>query len=203
MTTRPTSAYAPGLRIRAMTLDDCAAVADIRVRGWRAAYAGMIPQGYLDAMDVAEDTERRRAYLTADGGPLNLVAQTPDSAVTGWACYGPCRDEGARPGSGELYALYVHPARIGTGTGRALLTEVNSRASAEGFGEMALWVLKENVRARRFYERVGFRPDGKEESFEAGGTLVPEVRYVRPLTPPRDGGTSHHGGRARGTASTD
>ncbi|MFJ8869383.1 GNAT family N-acetyltransferase [Streptomyces sp. NPDC102473] len=184
VTTRPTPAYAPGPRIRAMTLGDCAAVADIRVRGWQAAYAGMIPQGYLAAMDVAEDTERRRAYLSTGGAAANLVAEEPDATVTGWACYGPCRDERARPGSGEMYALYVHPARIGTGTGRSLLAEVICRASADGFGEMALWVLRENGRARRFYERAGFRPDGAEEAFEAGGTMVPEVRYVRPLTPP-------------------
>lgn len=185
MTTRPDPAYAPGLRIRDMTLDDCAAVADIRVRGWRHAYAGLIPQGYLDAMDVARDAERRRTYLAAEGGPVNLVAEAPDATtVTGWACYGPCRDEDALPGSAELYALYVHPDRTGTGTGRALLAEVTARARADGYAGMSLWVLKENVRARRFYERAGFGPDGTEEPFEAGGAVVPEVRYVRAITPP-------------------
>ncbi|TXS18842.1 GNAT family N-acetyltransferase [Streptomyces sp. wa22] len=182
--TRTIPGYAPGVRIRDMTLADCAAVAKIRVHGWQRAYAGLIPQAYLDAMDVGRDAERRRAYLTADGGPVNLVAEAPDSAVTGWACYGPRRDEDARPGSAELYAIYVDPDRIATGIGGALLAEVTTRARADGFGGMALWVLKENARARRFYERAGFRPDGAEETFEAGGTLVPEVRYVRPLSPP-------------------
>ena len=187
MTTRPAPAYAPGVPVRDMTVDDCAAVADIRVRGWRWAYAGMIPQAYLDAMDVDEDAERRRARLAAGGGPVNLVAGAPDAAVTGWACYGPCRDGSGRPGSGELYALYVHPDRIGTGTGRALLTEVTARARADGFAAMSLWVLKENTRARRFYERAGFRPDGAEEAFDTGGAMVPEVRYVRTLSPPAVG----------------
>ncbi|MFG2924484.1 GNAT family N-acetyltransferase [Streptomyces sp. NPDC048305] len=90
----------------------------------------------------------------------------------------------APPGSAEQYALYARPDRIGTGTGRSLLTEVVSRASAEGFGGMLLWVLRQNERAHRFYERAGFRPDGTEETFEAAGTLVPEVRYFRALTPP-------------------
>ncbi|MFJ8858913.1 GNAT family N-acetyltransferase [Streptomyces sp. NPDC102451] len=184
VTTRPTPAYAPGVRIRAMTLDDCATVAEIRVRGWQRAYAGMIPQAYLDAMDTGRDAERRRAYLTAEGGPANLVAVAPDSTVTGWACYGPCRDGNARPESAELYALYAHPGHLGTGTGRALLAEVTTRARADGFAGMSLWVLKENTRARRFYERAGFRPDGAEETFEAGGAMIPELRYVRPLIPP-------------------
>ncbi|GAA2979911.1 GNAT family N-acetyltransferase [Streptomyces flavovirens] len=183
MTPRPIPAYAPGARIRAMTLDDCDAVAEIRVRGWQRAYTGMIPQAYLDAMDVARDAEHRRAYLTAESGPVNLVAETPNTTVTGWACYGPCRDGSARPESAELYALYAHPDRIGTGTGRALLAEVTARARAHGFAGMTLWVLKENARARRFYERAGFRPDGTEESFEAGGAMIPELRYTRPLIP--------------------
>lgn len=55
---------------------------------------------------------------------------------------------------------------------------------AAGFHEMALWVLKENWRARRFYERAGFLPDGAEEPFEVGGAVVPEVRYVRALMGP-------------------
>jgi RimJ/RimL family protein N-acetyltransferase len=42
-------------------------------------------------------------------------------------------------------------------------------------------VLKENVRARRFYERAGFRPDDAEEPFEVEGVAVPEVRYARGL----------------------
>lgn len=46
---------------------------------------------------------------------------------------------------------------------------------------MRLWVLKHNARARRFYERAGFAPDGAEEAEEIAGARVPEVRYARPL----------------------
>ncbi|NUL25824.1 hypothetical protein HRW17_26205, partial [Streptomyces lunaelactis] len=50
-------------------------------------------------------------------------------------------------------------------------------------GGMLLWVLKENDRARRFYEKAGFAPDGAEEPFEVDGVAVPEVRYARALAP--------------------
>lgn len=43
---------------------------------------------------------------------------------------------------------------------------------------MLLWVLEGNARARRFYERSGFRADGTEEPFEVDGVAVPEVRYA-------------------------
>ncbi|MFJ6612403.1 GNAT family N-acetyltransferase [Streptomyces sp. NPDC091289] len=182
-----TPAPAPGITIRDMRMEDCEAVATIRVRGWQHAYRGMIPGPYLDAMDIGRETERRRAYLAERGEAVNVVAQRPDGAVTGWACTGPYRADGRRLARCELYAIYVLPEHIGTGTGRALLAELTDRAAAVGFPHMALWVLRDNAAARRFYERAGFRPDGAEEDFEAGGAMVPEVRYVRRLSPPAAG----------------
>ncbi|WP_442810724.1 GNAT family N-acetyltransferase [Streptomyces sp. Wh19] len=183
MTTRTTPT---GIRVRDMTVDDCETVARIRVRGWQSAYAGLVPQSYLDGMGlaVAEDAERRRASLAGGTTIVNLVAERPGSGVIGWGCCGPSREMGRPVARGELYALYVTPDQIGTGAGRALMAEILARTAADGFPDLALWVLKENAPARRFYERAGFRPDGAEESFEADGALVPEVRYVRTLGGP-------------------
>ena len=171
-----------GTRVREMTLDDCARVAEIRVRGWQSAYKGLIPQSYLDELSVSEDATRRRRNLEqGDGTVVNLVAER-DGTVVGWACHGPHRDSEVRTGEVELYAIYVHPDLVGQGVGRALLRESASRCAAAGHERMLLWVLKENTPARCFYERAGFRPDGAEELFEAGGVAVPEVRYARMLT---------------------
>ncbi|MFF2012159.1 GNAT family N-acetyltransferase [Streptomyces sp. NPDC058195] len=164
-----------------MTTDDCEAVTLLRARGWRAAYTGLVPSSCLDAMerDVAEDAQRRRAALARGGPPVNLVAERPGTGVIGWACCGPLREPAGPPARGGLHALYVTPEQTGTGAGRALMAEVLARAAAQGLVELELWVLRENVRARRFHERAGFGPDGAEESFEADGVRVPEVRYVR------------------------
>ena len=51
----------------------------------------------------------------------------------------------------ELYALYVHPARWSTGTGRALMDQVLAKVRAAGYASITLWVLEANARARRFY----------------------------------------------------
>ena len=49
-------------------------------------------------------------------------------------------------------------------------------------GERAvLWVLEENARARRFYDRGGWSPDGATRVEPIGGEPVPQVRYSRPL----------------------
>ncbi|MCT7351929.1 GNAT family N-acetyltransferase [Streptomyces sp. 15-116A] len=165
-----------------MTAGDCDAVAEIRVRGWRHAYRGMVPQAYLDGLDTAADAERHRARLEhSDGLVVNLVAESGDGALVGWAAFGPYRDGEALTGDAELYALYLRPEYIGRGVGRALLTEAVRRCASAGRPRMLLWVVKANTRARRFYARAGFAADGAEEPFEVDGVTVPEVRYVRDL----------------------
>lgn len=95
------------------------------------------------------------------------------------------RDE--HRGGAEPYATRVRPDRAGAGIGRALLAGTTARATADGCRDTALRALREDTPARRFCDCAGFRPDRAEDSFEAGGALVPEVRYVGPLGPPAAG----------------
>ncbi|WP_200303150.1 GNAT family N-acetyltransferase [Streptomyces adelaidensis] len=169
------------LLIREMTPADCRPVAEIRIGGWRTAYAGLVPQSYLDAMDVEEDAEKRRAMLAKPGSSVvNLIAERAGQVV-GWAAYGPYRDGEVRTGDAELYALYIRPGHFGGGVGSALLRASTDRCTTAGHGRVLLWVLKDNTRARRFYGHHGFTSDGAEEPFEVDGVEVPEVRYVRAL----------------------
>jgi len=168
-----------------MTEDDVPAVSAIRVRGWQAAYAGIVPQDYLDAMDIAEDTARRREFLAGSAGRVrNLVAEEEPAApgpVVGWAAFGPYRGEQEGTAVGELYALYVRPDRIGTGAGRALTAAVVAEATRQGRRRLLLWVLADNARARRFYAAAGFAPDGAETVDEIHGVPLRELRYARDL----------------------
>ncbi|MBA4861942.1 GNAT family N-acetyltransferase [Streptomyces sp. PSKA54] len=167
----------PDVRIREMTDSDCEAVAEIRVRGWQTAYAGLVPQAYLDAMSVEGETVlRRRTLAKTAGAVVNLVAER-GGKVVGWACHGPSRDGEATTADAELHALYVHPSQLSTGVGRALIQHCMTRCRASGHAGLRLWALEGNARARRFYERAGLAPDGAREPFEADGVQVPEVRY--------------------------
>ncbi|GAA0360860.1 hypothetical protein GCM10010319_42950 [Streptomyces blastmyceticus] len=99
------------------------------------------------------------------------------TGVVGWVSFGPYR--GAEADTGELYALYVHPRLIGTGVGRMLLTAVHTDAVTCDFRTLLLWVLRDNPRARRFYELAGYAPDGAVQYDDYDGIPVPEVRYRR------------------------
>ncbi|MER7759631.1 GNAT family N-acetyltransferase [Streptomyces sp. NPDC097619] len=170
--------------VRVMTAADVPEVAEIRVRGWRHAYAGLVPASYLAALRP-EDTARRTLDRLADPTRTgtDLVAVSADGTVLGWTAYGPDPDPDPDPdppaGSAYvLHALYVRPDLIGTGLGRALLTAVHDALPPAA--TVTLWVLRDNARARRFYARAGYAPDGTEDSDLYDGTPVPELRYRRP-----------------------
>ncbi|MYX35183.1 MULTISPECIES: GNAT family N-acetyltransferase [unclassified Streptomyces] len=164
--------------VRVMTRDDIDAVSAVRVRGWRTAYAGIVPQSYLDAMDAGADAERRKEWFDEGGDRVDNLVATDGGEVTGWAALGPYRGEPDGGEVGELYAIYVHPDRIGRGAGRALMDAVRARARERGFRSLRLWVLADNERALRFYDRCGFAPDGTDQIETYDGVPLKELRYV-------------------------
>lgn len=168
--------------VRAMTEADVGAVSVIRVTGWKAAYAGIIPASCLDGMTVEEDARQRRRYFDRSNEAMtNLVAVDACDRVVGWACLGAFRGAGASTTTAELYALYAEPSLIGSGIGRTLMEAVHGHARERRFDLMLLWVLDGNSRARRFYERAGYVADGAVQTEDYDGVAVPEVRYRRAL----------------------
>ena len=120
----------------------------------------------------------------------------PVTEIIGYASFGPERDvDGAplperagrdgrpRPRCAELYALYVTPAWWSTGAGGDLMRRVLEETRAGGYPRIILWVLEQNARARQFYERSGFRLDGRSYQPDwLGG--VTELCYARDLDGP-------------------
>lgn len=166
--------------------DDLRPVTVLHVMAWQHAYQGIVPQSHLDSLDVEEAIARRAEHWPWPG---SQVAEL-DGVIAGWTSVGPYRGEGCPPGSGEVYAIYVHPEYWSAGVGRSLLHSGMNLLAAQQLSPVFLWVLAGNARARRFYERAGFVPDGAEEGFEAGGAIVPEVRYRHPGVPDPIGATS-------------
>ena len=74
----------------------------------------------------------------------------------------------------EIIAIHTLPESWGTGLGAAMLTEAMNQI---GNRPVFLWAFEENVRARRFYEKHGFRWDGMQRVSEFDGAV--EVRYVK------------------------
>lgn len=171
-----------GGRIRPARLEDAEGITRCHVGGWKVHYRGILPQTYLDAIDFEERLARRTRALEGDGlpGAVNWVLEE-DGEIRGWACTGPARDEDLEAGTQELYAIYLDPARVGQGYGRALMLHCVAEATRRGVRAMTMWVLSGNARAQRFYRAAGFRPDDRvpEASFRDTGAM--KLRMVRHL----------------------
>jgi GNAT superfamily N-acetyltransferase len=65
-----------------------------------------------------------------------------------------------------LNGLYVRPEAWGTGVADELHDRAVAAIRAAGHERARLWVLEENARARRFYERHGWFADGSSRVVE-------------------------------------
>lgn len=174
----PSAPFAP-VEIRNAVVGDAAAIAQIHVAGWQSAYKGIVPQAHLDGMTTLKRAEYWRGAL-AQGAPRVKVA-TVDQAVVGWIAFDQCRDHD-RSAGGEIWAIFVHPSRVGAGVGWTLWLEAREGLSTSGFADVSLWVLARNERARRFYELAGFVCDpSSAKSVVIGGETLEEIRYARSL----------------------
>jgi GNAT superfamily N-acetyltransferase len=164
------------VKVRLASAADALAIETVRVLGWRTAYRHVFPPADLDALPI--DAERWRPRLRVPPRGWTTMVCEDGGRVLGFTSVGPSRDE---DGLGELYAIYVDPGAWSTGAGRALLAAAEERLASE-YASALLWVLEDNPRARRFYERGGWAPDGARKAEVRFGVRAPEVRYRKDFT---------------------
>ena len=156
---------------------DARGVAEVHIRSWQAAYRGLVPDTFLDAMRP-EDRMARYTFGDKRSGQPRTIVAAEDRSICGFATCGPARDQDVN-GSGEILALYLDPPWWGRGMGRVLMGEARQRLAELGFTSAVLWVLAGNKRARSFYRADGWRTDGIPKPIEIGGAVLDELRYRR------------------------
>lgn len=169
--------------VRVARPDDAAGIAAAHRTTWQVAYRGIVPDAFLDRIDLDERTrhwERDLEGLTARD--VCLVAAAADGTVVGFARGAATRDDDADGRDvAELAAVYVLPHRWSTGVGGRLLAGWRASATAAGFGRATLWTFTANERARKAYRADGWTPDGRTDHRTFVGVDVPCLRFARPL----------------------
>jgi ribosomal protein S18 acetylase RimI-like enzyme len=140
--------------VRPARLDDAASIARVQIASWRTTYPGMIPQDFLDSMDEASFVGRWSERLRHETSRRASFVAEEDGQVVGFATGGTEREGDARY-HGELYAIYVLDDWQGRGLGRELANAVAAALAERGLHSMLVWVLRDNLAARTFYERLG------------------------------------------------
>ena len=144
-----------------------ALVADLWHEGWHDGHAGHVPDGLTAARTLSAFHERTPSRVgdttvaVGDAGELlGFVMVVGD----------------------EVEQVFVAPAARGTGVAADLLAEAERQVAAAGHDEAWLAVVAGNARARRFYEKHGWRDAGDlpYEVIAGGQTFVsPCRRYVK------------------------
>jgi GNAT superfamily N-acetyltransferase len=152
------------VRVREATPDDTDAIVAVTAAGWRTAYRDIVAPERLADLPVARwRHEVHVGLLRPVGDAFSYVAEI-DSEFAGY-CFvaAPSRDPDLGPVVAELVAIYVEPNHWRRGVGGALMRAAADRVSQLPYDEVILWTFKENEPAIAFYERHGWRRDGKEK----------------------------------------
>lgn len=173
------------ISVRPATVGESDQIARAHIRTWQVAYAHVLPAAYLASFDPSEWTERRRRQIAQQTPPDECFVAEVDGGIVGHATVGRFRDgDGVRdPAVGEIRAIYVVPEQWSAGVGPALLRAGIDHLVSYGLGEIRLWVIADNQRARHFYERFGFVFDGGSRLVPVGtdypdATPVEHIRYT-------------------------
>jgi GNAT superfamily N-acetyltransferase len=158
-----------GLTLRRAGPNDAETLFAIHRESALAAYVHVFPPDRY----AFPDEEMRSHWLHGLGdAETEVVIVERDGTPVGFASVSP----------GWLRNLFVVPAEWGRGAGPAVHDEAVRLLRDMGEGAR-LWVLEANERARRFYERRGWRADG-ERARSDFPPYPPTLRYTLELEPP-------------------
>jgi 2-amino-4-hydroxy-6-hydroxymethyldihydropteridine diphosphokinase len=163
------------IRIERAGPADAEAIARAHTASSEAAYRGHAPA------DPNGLDRRRRMWNEILADPANHTYVAREAGrIVGVLNLGAARADDA---AGEVRVLYVRPAWWGSGAGQRLMDRAHRELAAD-HDEAVLTVLEANSRARRFYERNGWRLDELLVEPHFGGRPTRVARYRRSLRRP-------------------
>lgn len=153
---------------------DAEELARVHVTSWRETYRGLLADAFLARMSEPGFTRRFRRQLTEPGKGVTLAAADRYGLV-GYA-QGSTSGRGLA-GEAEIQTLYVLRTAQGHGLGKRLMAQTARALAAEGATSLMISVLRDNIRARGFYEHLGGEPEAARREPGPGGRLLYEVAY--------------------------
>ena len=151
--------------------DDKMKISKIMEDSWKYAYRGIIPQEFLDKIPRGHWSNR----LESPG--LYTMVCIKDGEYIGTASFGRARIDNCSD-FGEIISIYLLPEYIGKGYGIKIMDSVINELRIHEYKEVILYVLEENTRARKFYERYGFELCNDDKEVIIGGKKLSAVRYA-------------------------
>ncbi|MEU5722924.1 GNAT family N-acetyltransferase [Micromonospora sp. NPDC047738] len=165
------------LLVREATLADLDVVVAVHSQA-RAAYYGAGGIALDVIRDPAVEQQQRSGWTTSlQSSEKRVLCAVTDDQVVGTAAMGPplSSDVDARA-VGQLYQIHVVPNRWRSGIGSALHSAFVIFLADASLRTGLLEVWERNTRARAFYAKHGWKPDGQRR---AGGPDNSDYLYFR------------------------
>lgn len=156
-------------------LHEAEALAAMHVQCWREAYAEMIPLELIASFDASKRVGRWRNSIV-DHSRI-VVAAFDEGVPVGLVNAGLADDTYFDGQDGHIAALYVLASHHKMGIGRRLVGSAADLWLKRGGETLAVGVLAENLKARRFYEALGAR-FVKTGTYVWDGHELPDAIYV-------------------------
>jgi len=179
------------IKIRKAQKSDADQYVRLTAKVWRSAYAHFVPSEVFDKMDADIDAQTKRISETLGTENIKTSGRICYVAVDGkrivayaFAGVSGRYEYYEKQGCCGLYGMNVDPEYQGLGLGKKLFNMVASKFFKHGYTKMFNGVLKENIKARGFYEKMGGQLDSYEKPFEKLGYSFPEVFYTYDLGKP-------------------
>lgn len=172
-----------GYTIRTATIGDAGSITSAHVQAWKKSYQNIIDQDYLDNIRYEKRLAWRKKIIEEKFGQQLVV--TYRGEVVGF-----CDSNAIEPDNqakaedksqiskekGQIYGLYLLKEHQGKGIGKQLLKQSLEWLRKKELSPIILWTLKDNQKARDFYESQGGTLAG-EIQIKIGNKFYPEVGY--------------------------
>jgi GNAT superfamily N-acetyltransferase len=160
------------VRLRPAGTADVPALLEITREGMKSyrdfAPPGWVPPSFDELDTVGIDDVATWILAEEDGEPVGHTLLIPAARS---------REPVDDPSLGHLMQLFVRRSHWGRGVAGALHAAIVAAAGQRGFSQIRLYTPAGHARARRFYEREGWREVGRMEETPLGFPVV-EYRFA-------------------------
>ncbi len=131
-------------------------IAKIQCSAWRAAFSDIITEQTMIKY-TRPDLRTQMLERLFDSETGHMYIAGIDGKACGTLFWKPIDVRRA-----EIVSMHTLKRVWGAGVGRELMRKALADIYNDGFFSTELWVFRENIRARKFYEKYAFIPTGDE-----------------------------------------
>ena len=143
--------------VRLATTDDGDAIGEVHAAAWQTGFGSVLHREFLERASAGRRNGWQYAIAPALARSNLVLVGGRDTHILAFSQSGQPDDGGPDL---EIFAFYCHPVAWGTGLAETVMRETCAVLST-GARRAVLWTPSEAHRARRFYERCGFRLTGR------------------------------------------